>query len=642
MLFALLPPALPAQESTAPVMSYQGFLTTPAGAPLNGSHEIQFRLYDTLSEGAVLWQETHPSVAVRDGRFDVLLGEIAPFLDDPEVRDFNRRFYLAVRIDGGEELTPRLALASLPIVGESRPSQRIVTVDCEAGESIADALDAAAVGQRLTINLTENCTENVVIERDGVTLNGGGTTLTGDSQNTPAVGNAVVYLDGVRDIEIADLTVRGAADDTADMHGIVVADVSSATVSNGTVVESHDGHGIRVTTRSNLVLTDVFVRENGIDGLNADQGSNLDVTATDIRDNLGSGIKLSGLAAATFTSTMSTGNGDGVDEFGNCDCALFMLNGASARVEQGNTFRSSELSGDTGGAVVVSRGSILRFATGPSVVENTTFLPSMRDDSQGLALGVYHGSVVRVSTDTAVTIGGIVASANTSTVDLRNVSVTGNVVVAGQSANVRLRDESGIADRVSLTGDVVLSGGTFGIDVPPDSRAARVDGNVDCQGIFRNFDLILFEDAEDGWIDCPGVQTNVTTSIAETANTVSVDGRVTYRVTVENVQRSPAVEARTITVDLSVSSSGPLGVETASTAASPAAGSCDVIDSGSFAAPDFVGMVRCTFDAVRLTDALVDLTVSITADLNLDVAASVSNGDHDESDNSASTVTAGP
>jgi len=62
-----------AQENFVPTMiNYQGFLTDPNGTALNSPQDITFRLYEAASGGLPLWTETHSSVTVVNGMFNIL------------------------------------------------------------------------------------------------------------------------------------------------------------------------------------------------------------------------------------------------------------------------------------------------------------------------------------------------------------------------------------------------------------------------------------------------------------------------------------------------------------------------------------------------------------------------------------------
>jgi len=54
-------------------ISYQGYLTDPAGAPVDATLSITFNIYSVSTSGTPLWSDTQ-SVAVSKGLFSVELG----------------------------------------------------------------------------------------------------------------------------------------------------------------------------------------------------------------------------------------------------------------------------------------------------------------------------------------------------------------------------------------------------------------------------------------------------------------------------------------------------------------------------------------------------------------------------------------
>ncbi|MCD6531895.1 hypothetical protein J7K99_05600, partial [bacterium] len=93
--------AVPAQ------INYQGKITNSAGVALEGTYDMTFRLYNVATGGTALWSETHSSVGVHRGLFDVILGETNP-IDLP----FDEQYYLEIEVEG-EVLSPRIPLTSV-------------------------------------------------------------------------------------------------------------------------------------------------------------------------------------------------------------------------------------------------------------------------------------------------------------------------------------------------------------------------------------------------------------------------------------------------------------------------------------------------------------------------------------------------
>jgi len=88
------------------LINYQGKLTDSNDSPLNGSHNVTFRIYDAESGGSLLWQETH-TTTIEKGIFSVMLGGVTA-LNLP----FDRPYFLSIQVGGDPEMTPRQRLSS--------------------------------------------------------------------------------------------------------------------------------------------------------------------------------------------------------------------------------------------------------------------------------------------------------------------------------------------------------------------------------------------------------------------------------------------------------------------------------------------------------------------------------------------------
>ncbi len=111
LLFALL--ALPAQAHAVPLqLAHQGRLLDADLAPLDGSHDLTFRLYDAPEHGALLWEDT-VSETFTGGYYSAVLGaDDANPLDDGIFA--TAPIYLELTVDDGEPLLPRQEITSVP------------------------------------------------------------------------------------------------------------------------------------------------------------------------------------------------------------------------------------------------------------------------------------------------------------------------------------------------------------------------------------------------------------------------------------------------------------------------------------------------------------------------------------------------
>jgi hypothetical protein len=102
--------ALPARAQVPGRVNFQGLLLDNAGEPVTGTVTLQLELFAAASGGSALWTETHSSVSVTDGIYDVVLGSQTPLT--PELFSVSPR-YLQVTIDG-QVLSPRREFLAVP------------------------------------------------------------------------------------------------------------------------------------------------------------------------------------------------------------------------------------------------------------------------------------------------------------------------------------------------------------------------------------------------------------------------------------------------------------------------------------------------------------------------------------------------
>jgi hypothetical protein len=89
-------------------ITYQGLLRED-GELVEGTKSVTFRIYDSAAGPNDLWEEEQ-SVEFENGAFDVLLGAVTEM--PLSVFDGSRR-WLAISVDGGAEMTPRIEIVSV-------------------------------------------------------------------------------------------------------------------------------------------------------------------------------------------------------------------------------------------------------------------------------------------------------------------------------------------------------------------------------------------------------------------------------------------------------------------------------------------------------------------------------------------------
>ncbi|MBN1823671.1 MAG: hypothetical protein JW803_05065 [Endomicrobiales bacterium] len=96
-------------------MNYQGKLTDDTGAPLNGTYNFTFTLYDASGS---TWTETQNGITVENGLYNVQLGSVNNALAD---LPFNTTYFLEIKVES-ETLSPRQMLTVSPYSFRSRYS----------------------------------------------------------------------------------------------------------------------------------------------------------------------------------------------------------------------------------------------------------------------------------------------------------------------------------------------------------------------------------------------------------------------------------------------------------------------------------------------------------------------------------------
>lgn len=93
-----------------PVISYQGKLMQPSGAPVpDGTVSIVFSIYDVPIGGTALWTETNNSIQVKGGLFSAMLGSVAPI---PTAVFAGPDRYFGIKVGADSETSPRQKIAS--------------------------------------------------------------------------------------------------------------------------------------------------------------------------------------------------------------------------------------------------------------------------------------------------------------------------------------------------------------------------------------------------------------------------------------------------------------------------------------------------------------------------------------------------
>ncbi|MDZ4803906.1 MAG: hypothetical protein SGI90_03450 [Candidatus Eisenbacteria bacterium] len=150
-----LPNAPTTIAATPLTVLYQGRLTDGSGTPIPGPVTLQISLFGVASGGSPLWTETHPNVGLTgEGIYSLLLGSLTPFpvnaWSDPDR-------WLGTSVGGGDELEPRLRVASVPFAIEANRLNGKRSTDFDP----VGAADIAAAGVRAQLNGNDGSVPNL-------------------------------------------------------------------------------------------------------------------------------------------------------------------------------------------------------------------------------------------------------------------------------------------------------------------------------------------------------------------------------------------------------------------------------------------------------------------------------------------------
>src|SRR5262245_14194531 len=155
-----------------------------------------------------------------------------------------------------------LIALSLCLVALAAPVPAAQPLNC-ATKSLANAV-ASAKEKDSVITFTGICAGPIVIQTDGLTLQGVGTAVIDGG------GQDAVTVKGAGQVSLTAIEIRGG------LHGLVALNGAHLTLSD---VSVHDNlaSGIVVRTGSSIVLTNVATSQNGLHGLDVQNGSSSSV-----------------------------------------------------------------------------------------------------------------------------------------------------------------------------------------------------------------------------------------------------------------------------------------------------------------------------------------------------------------------------
>jgi hypothetical protein len=303
-------------------------------------------------------------------------------------------------------------------------AQAQVSVNCNSGQTITQALQSAPISQPITIIISGTCNENVVIDRDDVTLKKG---LSGGTVNGPNQTKATITVNAARTVIDGLAVTRGRS-------GITV--LGSATIQNCTVQNTGQ----------------LGVISSGIAFYHGGQGT---VDNCVVRNNASYGIAIEGGSATVIKSTISA----------NTDAGIVVSLGGSARIGlddflkyAGNTISDNKSNGimiDAGGSA---------FIGGNTIQGNGTNLTSLLGQ---YGIAIYRATAVLVGYNRIIGNSGSGVFARSSTVQIGDPAF--GLPITGRYANVITNNGS----RATFTGGIF-----GGLGSALEIRNTTINGNT--------------------------------------------------------------------------------------------------------------------------------------------------------------------
>jgi Right handed beta helix region len=353
-------------------------------------------------------------------------------------------------------LVAALMAAGLPMALGRADAQvhpvRQVSVNCSIpGQTIAGALRRDRADTALVVHILSNCTENVVITGDDITLTTDGThlvtiTAADPTKSTIAVdGGQRVVIDGVN---ANGFTVSGGT------FGIAVTRGGSLDVRNCQVTGATNT-GIIASNAGTLTVDHCSVTGN-VTGVAAVNGASASVTNSDVSNNSGNGL------VGTRSSFLRIGQ----DRFGN------------AVVRPVTAIGNGKPNGGTGIVIADGSSGIIVGGTVDSTKGSNIFVGRASHADIGFGTNGLTGGVQI----TNATGNGVVVEGGNATIVFSTITgsgIRGIVMSNAASGRIGITNSNGVFGANTISGNKNDGIGIF------HSSAAFIGGNtIDSNGIF--------------------------------------------------------------------------------------------------------------------------------------------------------------
>jgi hypothetical protein len=232
----------------------------------------------------------------------------------------------------------------------SSAQAKTLRVDCDKNQTVSSALKKAHAGD--TVAISGTCQETVTLTTDGVTLDGAGSAVLDGGATAD-----VVVIDGAQRVTLRGLHIQNGQFSILGRGGASVALFNTSMQGNAKA-------GMRIEGSSSAELTDCVIRNNTLNGLEIDRGSEAKIIGSFVSENNGVfGVILNNASSATFAQATATMQHN----------VLGMQIGANSSVFVADAATTVTASNNLATGLTVVSGSTLFVFEGAIVAENNRF-----------------------------------------------------------------------------------------------------------------------------------------------------------------------------------------------------------------------------------------------------------------------------
>lgn len=228
-------------DNVPSVINYQGKLFDPAagggaGAAITGVQQVEFRIWDALTGGTIIWGRRFPVSCTADGTFNVLLNDGGTWLSGVtnNLRDAfaGEDRYLELTVQGyGTAISPRQQLVSAPYAMHSAHASEAQTA--ATGFTVNQGLTVSSGGANIT---------GVATLQSNLTVHGTTTLSSPLTVNSSATITGALTVDGNLTV-VTPSTINGYG--TVPIGGILMWSGATNAIPDGWALcdgGTHEGH----------------------------------------------------------------------------------------------------------------------------------------------------------------------------------------------------------------------------------------------------------------------------------------------------------------------------------------------------------------------------------------------------------------